>query len=94
MNFWPWLRRPSLPPSQLSHRWRMRCRRLPTTRPTSRDASRSRSASEKSVQFGPDGARSVKNANYPRPPVVAVAVLVGPHTTPTIVNYKYMTSTL
>ena len=35
----------------------------------------------------------VKNANYPRAPSSRRSGLVGPHTTPAIVNYKYMTST-
>ena len=34
-----------------------------------------------------------KNVNYPRPPRNRNSGLVGPHTTPAIVNYKYMTST-
>ena len=36
----------------------------------------------------------VKNVNYPRAPNSRRSGLVGPHTTPPIVNYKYMTSTL
>ena len=61
----------------------------------SRRESGSRSAPEKSVQFGPDGAPSpVKNVNYPRAPSSRRSGLVGPHTTPPIVNYEYMTSTL
>ena len=35
----------------------------------------------------------VKNANYPRAPRNRNSGLFGPHTTPPIVNYKYMTST-
>ena len=35
----------------------------------------------------------VKNVNYPRPPRNRTSGLVGPHTTPAIVNYKYMDST-
>ena len=35
-----------------------------------------------------------KNVNYPRAPSSRRSGLVGPHTTPPIVNYKYMTSTL
>ena len=35
----------------------------------------------KSVQFGPDGARSRKNVNYPRAPSSRRSGLVGPHTT-------------
>ena len=37
--------------------------------------------------------RSRKIRNYPRPPSSRRSGLVGPHTTPPIVNYKYMTST-
>ena len=36
----------------------------------------------------------VKNVKYPRPPKNRNSGLDGPHTTPAIVNYKYMTSTL
>ena len=44
-----------------------------------RDTSRSRSAPEKSVQFGPDGAPFPSKTSITRgPPVVAVAVSVGP----------------
>ena len=35
----------------------------------------------------------VKNVNYPRASSSRRSGLVGPHTTPPIVNYKYMTST-
>ena len=35
-----------------------------------------------------------KNVNYPRAPSSRRSGLVGPYTTPPIVNYKYMTSTL
>ena len=35
----------------------------------------------------------VKNVNYPRAPSSRRSGLVGPHTTPAIVNYKHMTST-
>ena len=38
--------------------------------------------------------RPDKNVNYPRAPSSRRSGLVGPHTTPAIVNYKYMTSTL
>ncbi len=60
-----------------------------------RETSRSRYAAEKSVQFGPDGAPVPgKNVNYPRPPRNRNSGLVGPYTTPPIVNYEYMPSTL
>ena len=35
-----------------------------------------------------------KNVNYPRAPSSRRSGLAGPHTTPAIVNYEYMTSTL
>ena len=35
-----------------------------------------------------------QNVNYPRAPSSRRSGIVGPHTTPPIVNYKYMTSTL
>ena len=35
----------------------------------------------------------VKNVNYPGPPSNRRSGLVGPHTTPPIVNYEYMAST-
>ncbi len=34
-----------------------------------------------------------QNVNYPRAPSSRRSGLVGPHTTPPIVNYKYLTST-
>ena len=44
-----------------------------------REASRSRSAPEKSVQFGPDGAPSPSKTSITRgPPVVAIAVSLDP----------------
>ena len=51
-----------------------------TTRPQTypERAPGSRSASEKVNEFGPDGARSRKNVNYPRAPVVVVAVSSDP----------------
>ena len=41
-----------------------------------------------------EASRTVKIRNYPRAPSSRRSGLVGPHTTPPIVNYKYMTSTL
>ena len=60
-----------------------------------REASRSRSTPEKSVQFGPDGAPfpSKTSIYYPRPPRNRNSGRFGPHATPPIVNYEYMTST-
>ena len=43
--------------------------------------------------LGPMAPVPVKNVNYPRAPSSRRSGLVGPHTTPPIVNYKYMTST-
>ena len=44
--------------------------------------------------LGPMAPRSRKKRNYPRAASSRRSGLVGPHTTPAIVNYKYMTSTL
>jgi hypothetical protein len=43
--------------------------------------------------LGPMAPVPDKNVNYPRPPSSRRSGLVGPHTTPAIVNYKYMAST-
>ena len=60
--------------TRLLHRWRKRCRRLPTTRPTPRDHQEP-TCPRKSVQFGPDGAPFPSKTSITRgPPVVAVAV--------------------
>ena len=71
---------------------RMRRGRLPAPDLSERESA-SRAAPEKSVQFGPDGTVPVKNANYPRGPSSRRSGLVGPNTTPSIVNHKYMAST-
>ena len=44
--------------------------------------------------MGPIAPRHRQIRNYPRAPSSRRSGLVGPHTTPAIVNYKYMTSTL
>ena len=80
--------------SRLSHRGRMRCRRLPTTRPTPRDVQEPVYPRKKCVIWTRWRPVPVKNVNYPRAPSGRRSGLVGPHTTPAIVNYKYMTSTL
>ena len=54
-------------------RRRMRRRRLPTTRPTP-STSRSRSAPEKSVQFGPDGTPFPSKTSLRAPPIVSGSV--------------------
>ena len=71
----------------------MRCRRLPTTRPTSRGHLEPIYPRKKCAIWTRWRPVPVKNANYPRAPSSRRSGLVGPHTTPPIVNYKYMTST-
>ena len=48
---------------------------------------------KKVCNLGPMAPVPVKNVNYPRPPRNRTSGLVGPHTTPPIVKYKYMPST-
>jgi hypothetical protein len=79
--------------SRLLHRWRVRCRRLPTTRPTPRDHQEPICPRKKRAIWTRWRPAPVKNVNYQRPPKNRTSGLVGPHTTPAIVNYKYMTST-
>jgi len=79
--------------SRLLHRWRKRCRRLPTTRPTSTGLQEPICPRKKCVIWTRWRPVPVKNANYPRAPSSRRSGLVGPHTTPPIVNYEYMTST-
>jgi len=74
-------------------RRRMRRKRLPTTRPTPRGLQEPICPHKKCVIWARWRPVPVKNANYPRPPSSRRSGLVGPHTTPAIVNYKYMTST-
>ena len=49
---------------------------------------------KKVVYLGPIAPRSRKKRQLPEAPSSRRSGLVGPHTTPAIVNYKYMTSTL
>ncbi len=49
---------------------------------------------KKVCNLGPMAPVPVKNVNYPRAPNSRCSGLFGPHTTPAIVDYKYMTSTL
>ena len=79
--------------SRLPHRWRMRCRRLPTTRPTPRDLQEPICPRKKCAIWTRWRPVPGKNANYPRAPSSRRSRLVGPYTTSPIVNYKYMTST-
>ena len=75
-------------------RRRMRRRRLPTTRPTPRGLQEPICPRKKCAIWTRWRPVPVKNVNYPRAPSSRRSGLVGPHTTPAIVNYKYMTSTL
>ena len=74
-------------------RRRMRRRRLPTTRPTPRDLQEPICPRKKCAIWARWRPVPGKNVNYPRAPSSRRSGLVGPHTTPAIVNYKYMTST-
>jgi len=80
--------------SRLLHRWRKRCRRLPTTRPTPRDLQEPIRHRKKCVIWTRWHLVPGKNANYLRAPSSRRSGLVGPYTTPTIVNYECMPSTL
>ena len=75
------------------HRRRMRCRRLPTTRPTPRGLQESICPRKKCAIWTRWRLVSVEYVNYPTAPSSRRSGLVGPHTTPPIVNYEYMTST-
>ena len=74
-------------------RWRMRHRRLPTTRPTPGGLQEPICPRKKCAIWTRWRPVPVKNVNYPRAPSSRRSGLVGPHTTPPIVNYEYMTST-
>ena len=80
--------------SRLPHRWRMRCRRLPTTRPSPRGLQEPIYPRKKCAIWARWRPVPVKNVNYPRAPSGRRSGLVGPHTIPPIVNYNYMASTL
>ena len=75
-------------------RRRMRYRRLPTTRPTPRGLQEPICPRKKCAIWARWRPVPGKNVNYPRAPSSRRSGLVGSHTTPPIVNYKYMTSTL
>ena len=74
--------------------WRKRCRRLPTTRPTPRGHQEPICPRKKCAIWARWRPVPGKNVNYPRAPRNRTTGLFGPHTTPTIVNYEYMPSTL
>ena len=79
--------------TRLPHRRRMRHRRLPTTRPTPRGLQEPICPRKKCAIWTRWRPVPRQNVNYPRAPRNRRSGLVGPHTTPPIVNYKYMTST-
>ena len=91
--FWPWFAPGLSESTRPPHRRRMRYRRRPTTRPTPRGHQEPICPRKKCVIWTRWRPVPVKNVNYPRPPNSRRSDLVGPHTTPPIVNYKYMTST-
>merc|ERR1711965_1080393 len=66
-----------------------------TTRPQTGPRGRPRADlhPKKVNNLDPMAPRPHKIRNYPRPPSSRRRGLVGPHTTPPIVNYKYMAST-
>jgi hypothetical protein len=79
--------------TRLPHRRRMRRRRVPTTRSTPRDLQGPICPRKKCAIWTRWRPVPVKNVNYPRAPSSRRSGLAGSHTTPTIVNYKYMAST-
>ena len=91
--FWPRFGSRASETTRPPHRRRMRCRRLPTTRPTPRGLQEPICPRKKCAIWTRWRPIPVKNVNYPRAPSSRRSGLVGPHTTPAIVNYKYMTST-
>ena len=73
---------------------RKRCRRLPDPRPIPEGVQEPICVRKKCAIRTRWRPVPVKNVNYPRAPSSRRSGLVRPHTTPPIVNYKYMTSTL
>ena len=92
--FWPRFASRARRSTRLPRRRRMRHRRLPTTRPTPRGLQEPICPRKKRVIWARWRPVPVKNVNYPRASSSRRSGLVGPHTTPAIVDYKYMTSTL
>ena len=72
---------------------RMRCRRLPDPGPIPEGVREPICLRKKCAIWTRWRPVPAKNFNYPRAPSSRRSGLVGPHTTPPIVNYKYMTST-
>ena len=79
--------------SRLPHRRRLRCRRLPTTRPTPEGVLEPICPRKKCAIWTRSRPVPVKNVNYPRAPSGRRSGLVGPYATTPIVNYEYLTST-
>ena len=73
--------------------YRMRCTRLSHPRPIPEGVQEPICPRKKCAIWTRWRPVPVKNVNYPRPPRNRNSGLVGPHTIPAIVNYKYMTST-
>ena len=71
----------------------MRPRRLPDPRPIPEGVHEPICIHKKQISWTRWRPVPGKNVNYPRAPSSRRSGLVGPHTTPPIVNYKYMTST-
>ena len=74
--------------------WRMRSRQLPDLRPIPEDVQGPICIRKKQIIWARWRPVPGQNVNYPRAPRNRNSGLVGPHTTPPIVNYKYRTSTL
>jgi len=72
---------------------RMRSRRLPDPRPIPERVREPNCIRKKCAIWARWRPVPVYNVNYPRAPSSLCSGLVGPYTTPTIVNYKYMSST-
>ena len=72
---------------------RMRRRRLPDPRPIPEGVQEPICPRKKCAIWTRWRPVPVKNVKYPRPPRNRNSGLVGPHTTPAIVNYKYTAST-
>ena len=79
--------------TRLPHRRRMRYRQLPTIRATPVGVRGPICPRKKCAIWTRWRLVPVKNVNYQRAPKNRNSGLVGPHTTPPIVDYKYMAST-
>ena len=79
--------------TRLPHRWRMRYRQIPTTRPSPEAIPEPICPRKKCAIWTRSRPVPVKNVNHPKPPSSRRSGIAGSHTTPPIVNYKYMTST-